>query len=154
MGTLEPGDMAPDFRLPAGNSEVTLSSLRGCKVVLYFFPKADTPGCTLETLDFSGLRDRFAEIGTQIVGVSADPLKVQQRFQTKHGIAFPLASDPEHKTLEVYGVWREKQMYGRKFMGIVRSTFLIDPEGRIARVWRNVKVPGHAEEVLAVAQDL
>jgi len=153
--TAAPGDMAPDFTLQTDDGgSLSLSGLRGRKAVLYFYPKADTPGCTQESMDFNRLRPDFESSGVAIVGVSADPVEAQEKFRAKYGLAFPLASDTGHEMLEAYGVWAEKSMYGRKFMGIVRSTFLIGADGRIARVWRNVKVPGHAEEVLVAAKDL
>jgi peroxiredoxin Q/BCP len=155
MGTVEPGMMAPDFELPSSRGSLSLAFLRGRKVVLYFFPRAETPGCTRETIDFNRLRPEFEKHGVSIVGVSADPLKVQEKFGAKHQVAFPLATvDSQHGTLEAYGVWAEKRMYGRKFMGIVRTTFLIDAKGRIAKVWRNVRVPGHADEVLAAVRSM
>jgi thioredoxin-dependent peroxiredoxin len=149
------GGEAPDFTLPSSGGPVSLRDLRGRRVVLYFYPKADTPGCTQETIDFNRLHAAFEACGTAIVGMSADPLKAQEKFGSKYGVTFPLASDnPDQRTLSAYGVWAEKSMYGRKFMGIVRSTFLIDSTGRIARIWRNVKVPGHVDEVLAAAEAL
>jgi peroxiredoxin Q/BCP len=148
-----PGDKAPAFRLTADDgSVVTLSDFRGRKLVLYFYPRADTPGCTRESLDFNRLRTEFAAAETAILGVSADSVKAQANFKTKHGIVLPLASDPGHDMLSAYGVWGEKKLYGRTFHGITRSTFLIEGNGRIARAWRNVKVPEHAEEVLAAAR--
>jgi peroxiredoxin Q/BCP len=147
-----PGDKAPAFRLAADDgSVVTLSGYLGRKLVLYFYPRADTPGCTRESLDFNRLRAEFAAAATDILGVSADAVPAQAKFKAKHGITLPLASDPTHDMLSAYGVWGEKKLYGRTFLGISRSTFLIGSDGRIARVWRNVKVPGHAEEVLAAA---
>ena len=154
-GTLNPGDPAPDFSLPSGpDGTQSLTALRGRKVVLYFYPRADTPGCTQEAMDFSRLRTAFAAAGTEVIGVSADPETALQKFTKKHGLSVTLAGDPELETLKAYGVWGEKSMYGRKFMGIVRTTFLIDADGRIAQVWRNVRVPGHAEQVLAAAKAL
>lgn len=153
-GIAAAGDLAPDFSLPSPSGEVGLAALRGRKVVVVFYPKADTPGCTREAVDFNRLHKNFEASGAAIVGVSADSVDAQEKFATKHGIRFALTSDPEHRAIAAYGVWAEKQMYGRKFMGIVRSTFLIDEDGRIAKVWRNVRVPGHAEEVLAAVRDL
>jgi peroxiredoxin Q/BCP len=151
----EQGELAPDFTLPADHgASVALKGLRGRKVVVYFYPKADTPGCTTEAMDFSRLKPEFEANGTFVAGVSADPVKAQEKFKAKYGLVIPLASDPGHEMLNAYGVWAEKSMYGRKYMGIERSTFLIAPDGRIARVWRKVKVPGHAEEVLAAAKAL
>ena len=152
---IEAGTEAPDFTLPNQDGEdVTLSSLRGGPVVLYFYPKADTPGCTKEAIDFNALRRAFAKAETDIVGVSADPVRAQERFRDKHDLAIPLASDEEKKMLTAYGVWGEKSMYGRKFMGIRRTTLLIGRDGRVAQVWDNVKVPGHAEAVLDAAKAL
>lgn len=154
-GTLGPGDSAPDFNLPAGpTGSLSLAALRGRKVVLYFYPRADTPGCTQEAMDFNRLRKAFAAAGTEIVGVSADPEKAVEKFRRKHDLGIVLVTDPGLDVLRAYGVWAEKSMYGRKFMGIVRTTFLIDADGRIAQVWRNVRVPGHAEAVLAAAKAL
>jgi peroxiredoxin Q/BCP len=147
--------MAPDFTLPADNgASIALKGLRGRKAVVYFYPRADTPGCTREAMDFSRLKAEFEASGTIVVGVSADPVKAQEKFKAKYDLTIPLASDPGHEMLEAYGVWTEKSMYGRKYMGIERATFLIGPDGRVARVWRKVRVPGHAEEVLAAARAL
>ena len=149
------GSAAPDFSLPIdGGGMLTLSRLRGTNVVVYFYPKADTPGCTKESTDFSRLKPEFERAGTRVVGVSADAVAAQDKFKAKHGLTVSLASDPDRGTIEAYGVWVEKTMYGKTFMGIERATFLIDAGGRIARVWHNVKVEGHAEEVLAVARAL
>jgi peroxiredoxin Q/BCP len=147
--------MAPDFTLPADNgASIALKGLRGRKAVVYFYPRADTPSCTREAMDFSRLKAEFEASGTIVVGVSADPVKAQEKFKAKYDLTIPLASDPGHEMLEAYGVWTEKSMYGRKYMGIERATFLIGPDGRVARVWRKVRVPGHAEEVLAAARAL
>jgi thioredoxin-dependent peroxiredoxin len=152
---LGPGAKAPAFSLPRdGGSTVSLADFAGRKLVLYFYPRADTPGCTKEAIDFSRLRSAFAKAGADIVGVSADPVAAQDKFKTKHKLGIALASDEKHKMLEAYGVWQEKSMYGRKFMGIARVTFLIGPDQRIAQVWPKVSVAGHAEEVLAAAQAL
>jgi peroxiredoxin Q/BCP len=149
------GDKAPDFSLPRdGGGNVSLQDFRGKKLVLFFYPKADTPGCTREAIAFTGLSDEFSHSGTAVVGISADPVKAQEKFRNKHGLTVPLISDETHEMLETYGVWSEKSMYGRKFMGIVRTTVLVGPDGRIARLWRNVKVDGHADEVLAAARNL
>ena len=153
-GIAELGAPAPDFTLPADNGgTVSLSSLRGSKVVLYFYP-ADTPGCTQQAIDFNRLKPEFESSGTVVLGVSAGPVNAEEKFEAKYNLTFPLVSDPSHKMLEAYGVWAEKSMYGRKYMGIERTTFLIAPDGRIARVWPKVKVPGHADEVLAAAKAL
>ena len=151
--SVEQGDAAPDFEMPAsGGRTVSRKALKGKPFVLYFYPKADTPGCTREAIAFNGLKSAFARADTAILGVSADPVKAQDAFKRKHKLAIPLASDESHKMLTDYGVWGEKSMYGRTFMGITRATFLIAPDGRIARVWPKVKVDGHAEEVLAAVQ--
>ena len=147
------GAMAPPFTLPGdGGAPVSLSDFRGRKLVLYFYPKANTPGCTKEAIAFSALRTAFAKAGTEILGVSADPVAAQEKFKSKHKLKIAFASDETRKMLEAYGAWGEKSMYGRKFMGILRKTFLIDEKGRIARVWPKVSVPGHAEEVLEAAR--
>jgi peroxiredoxin Q/BCP len=148
-----PGAAAPAFTLPRDDGgQVSLADFRGRKLVLYFYPKADTPGCTREALKFSALAKDFAAARTALLGVSADPVKVLDKFKRKHGLLIPLASDAQHAMLEAYGAWGEKSMYGRKFLGVLRTTYLIDGEGRIRRVWRNVKVAGHAEDVLAAAR--
>jgi peroxiredoxin Q/BCP len=150
-----PGNKAPAFSLPRdGGETVSLADFKGQNLVLYFYPRADTPGCTIESKAFSSLAKAFAKAGTAVLGVSADPVKAQDAFKAKHGLAIPLASDETHKMLDAYGVWGEKSMYGKKFMGIIRTTFLIDKAGRIARIWPKVKVEGHAEEVLAAAKEL
>ena len=155
MTVLKPGDRAPDFVLPRdGGESLTLSDFKGRKLVLYFYPKADTPGCTRQAIDFSALKTAFGRAGTDIVGVSADPVAKQDRFRDKHGLKIALASDESKKILTAYGVWGEKSMYGRKFMGVKRTTYLIGPDRRVARIWENVKVPGHAEDVLAAAKAL
>jgi thioredoxin-dependent peroxiredoxin len=153
--SLTPGSKAPDFSLPAtGGRTVTLDGLKGRKVVLYFYPKDDTSGCTLEAQNFQALRQDFAAADTEIVGVSPDSLKSHDKFRTKYGLDFVLASDEAKSMLEAYGVWVEKSMYGRKYMGVERTTVLVDLDGRIARVWPKVKVPGHVEEVLDAARRL
>ncbi len=152
---LAAGSKAPDFALPRdGGSQVSLADFEGRKLVLFFYPKADTPGCTREAIAFSGLRERFRRAGTDVLGVSADPVNAQDAFKRKHGLTVGLASDDTHRMLKAYGIWREKSMYGRTFMGIVRSTVLVGPDGRIARIWSPVKVEGHAEEVLEAAKAL
>lgn len=146
------GSPAPDFRLPRdGGGEVSLADFRGRKLALYFYPKADTPGCTREAQAFSALKAQFAAAGTDVLGVSADPVKKQDAFKRKYDLGIPLASDETHKMLESYGVWEQKSMYGKSYMGVTRATFLIGPDGRVAQVWPKVKVDGHAEEVLAAA---
>ena len=149
------GAKAPDFTLTGDDGRtVSLKDFRGRKLVLYFYPKADTPGCTREAMAFSALKGAFAKADTAILGVSADPVKAQDAFKRKHGLKIALASDETHKMLAAYGVWGEKSMYGRTFMGITRATFLIGPDGRVAQAWPKVKVDGHAEEVLAAAKAL
>ena len=150
---LREGDPALPFTLPAdGGAQVSLDDFRGRKLVLYFYPKADTSGCTREAQDFSALKKEFEKAGAAVVGVSADPTSAHDKFKKKYGLDLALASDETRKTVEDYGVWVEKSMYGRRYMGIERATFLIDGNGRIARVWRSVKVPGHAAEVLAAVK--
>ena len=152
---LSEGDPAPDFDLPAsGGGRVSLSALRGQAVVLYFYPKDDTSGCTLEAQGFNALLPDFAAAGARVIGLSPDPVKSHDKFCGKYGLAFPLASDEDKRTLAAYGVWVERSMYGRKYMGVDRTTVLIDREGRIARLWPKVKVPGHAEEVLEAARTM
>lgn len=152
---LEPGTKAPSFELPRDDgSTVTLKDFKDRNLVLYFYPRADTPGCTQEAIDFSRLRAAFAKAGTDILGVSADPVAAQAKFKGKHKLTVGLASDESTAMLKAYGAWGEKSLYGRKFLGVFRKTFLIDGKGRIARVWPTVKVPGHAEEVLEAAREL
>ncbi|MCB2114925.1 MAG: peroxiredoxin [Rhodobacteraceae bacterium] len=152
---LNAGDPAPGFTLPRdGGGEVTLAALAPKKVVLYFYPKDDTPGCTTEALDFTRLADEFAAAGTVIVGISKDSVAAHDRFCAKHGLGVILASDEAGDTCERYGVWGEKKMYGKTFLGITRATFLLDGTGRIARTWPKVKVEGHAAEVLDAARAL
>jgi peroxiredoxin Q/BCP len=149
------GDAAPPFALPTdGGGRVSLDDFRGKKLVLYFYPKADTSGCTKEAQAFSALRKDFENAGATVVGVSADPTVAHDKFKAKYGLDLALASDEERRTVEDYRVWVEKSMYGRRYMGIERATFLIGKDGRIARVWRNVKVPGHADEVLEAVKAL
>lgn len=152
---LETGDLAPDFTLPRdGGGTVSLADHAGKPVVLYFYPKDDTPGCTTEALDFTRLAPDFAAAGATVIGLSKDTVAAHDKFCRKHGLGIVLASDAEGDTCERYGVWVEKNMYGRTYMGIERSTILIGPDGRIARIWNKVKVKGHAEEVLAALQAL
>lgn len=147
------GAKAPAFTLPTdGGGTVSVDDFKGNKLVLYFYPKADTPGCTREAIDFSRLRADFAKSGTSILGVSADPISAQDKFKSKHKLRIALGSDESRKMLAAYGAWGEKSMYGRKFMGVMRKTFLIGADGRIIRVWPKVRVPGHAREVLAAAR--
>jgi peroxiredoxin Q/BCP len=149
---LAEGTRAPDFRLMRdGGDTISLKDFSGRKLVLFFYPKADTSGCTLEAKDFSRLKSAFDKAGIAVVGVSADPVRKQDAFKTKHGLTTPLASDETHEMLEAYGVWGEKSMYGRTYMGINRTTVLIGADGRIARIWPKLKIEGHAEDVLAAA---
>lgn len=152
-GELTAGAKAPAFKLALDDgTSVSLKDFKGRNLVLYFYPKADTPGCTKESIAFSAARAAFAKAGADILGVSADPVAAQTKFKTKHKLKIPLASDESKAMLQAYGAWGEKSMYGRKFMGVIRKTFLIDGTGRIARVWPKVRVEGHAEEVLAAAR--
>jgi peroxiredoxin Q/BCP len=152
---LAEGTKAPAFRLPRdGGQTVSLADYSGRKLVLFFYPRADTPGCTREAIDFTRLADAFAESLTAILGVSADPLKAQEAFRDKHQLSVPLVSDEAHEMLESYGAWGEKSMYGKTFQGILRTTVLIGADGRIAKIWRNVRVDGHADDVLAAARAL
>jgi peroxiredoxin Q/BCP len=149
------GDKAPAFTLPRdGGGKISLADYKGRKLVLYFYPRADTPGCTREAIDFSQLRAGFKKADAEILGVSADPVEAQDAFKQKHKLTIDLLSDETHKMLEAYGVWGQKSMYGKTFMGILRVTFLIGPDGRIARIWPKVKVDGHAAEVLEAAKAL
>jgi peroxiredoxin Q/BCP len=149
------GDRAPAFTLPGtGGQEMSLEGLKGRKAVIYFYPKDDTSGCTKEAQEFQARRADFAAADTEIIGVSPDSLKSHDKFRAKYGLEFPLASDEGKAMLEAYGVWAEKSMYGRKYMGVERTTVLIDRDGRIAQVWPKVKVPGHADEVLAATRAL
>lgn len=151
----ETGTKAPAFTLPRdGGGTISLKDFKGRNLVLYFYPKANTPGCTKESIAFSQLRAAFAKADTEILGVSADPVAAQDKFRDKHNLSIPLASDEKKEMLAAYGAWGEKSLYGRKFMGVIRKTVLIDKTGRIAKVWPKVKVDGHAEEVLAAARAL
>jgi thioredoxin-dependent peroxiredoxin len=150
---LAEGARAPAFRLPRdGGDTVSLTDFSGKKLVLFFYPRADTPGCTREAIDFTRLSSAFAEHDTAVLGISADPPKAQEAFRNKHKLSLPLLSDEKHEMLEAYGAWGEKSMYGRSFQGILRTTVLIGADSRIARIWRKVRVDGHAEEVLAAAK--
>lgn len=149
------GAIAPDFTLLRdGGTSLTLSALRPGKVVLYFYPKDDTPGCTLEAQDFTARLAEFAAAGTTVIGVSKDSVKAHDKFCKKHGLGIVLVSDEAGHTCEDYGTWVEKSMYGKTYMGVERTTFLIDGTGTVARVWNKVSVKGHADEVLAAAQAL
>ena len=152
---VEDGAQAPDFDLATDEGgNVKLSALKGKPVVVYFYPKDDTSGCTREAKDFSALAKDFAKAGTTVVGISPDGVQAHAKFRKKHELAVRLAADEDKAVATAYGVWVEKSMYGKKYMGVERSTFLIDGKGHVARSWRKVKVPGHAEEVLAAAQAL
>jgi peroxiredoxin Q/BCP len=154
-GELGTGARAPAFTLPRdGGGKVSLKDFKGRKLVLYFYPRADTPGCTKETIAFSRLRKAFDAAGADILGVSADPVEAQDKFKVKHGIEIPLGSDESKDMLTAYGAWGEKSLYGRKFMGVIRKTFLIGADGRILRVWPKVRVDGHAEAVLDAVRSL
>jgi len=149
------GDQAPDFALPAdGGTTISLSALRGKKVVLYFYPKDDTSGCTKEAMEFNALRGDFERTNCVVLGMSPDSVKSHDKFKAKYELQFPLVADEEKSALEAYGVWVEKSMYGRKYMGVERTTILINADGVIAAIWPKVKVDGHAEEVLKKAQSL
>lgn len=154
MAELDAGAKAPDFEMAGADGPVRLSDFAGKALVLYFYPKDDTSGCTKEAQEFSALAADFAAAGAAMLGVSKDSVASHGKFTAKYGLAVPLGSDPEGATIEAYGSWVEKSMYGRKYMGIDRSTFLIDGAGVIRKVWRKVKVPGHAAEVLKAAQAL
>ncbi len=152
---LNDGDVAPDFELPEdGGTSIRLSKLKGRPVVLYFYPKDDTSGCTVEAKDFSCLIGEFKKLGAEVIGVSPDSAASHQSFRSKHDLTVRLAADEEKSAANAYGVWTEKSMYGKTYMGVERSTFLVDKAGRIAKSWRKVKVPGHAEEVLEAVKEL
>jgi thioredoxin-dependent peroxiredoxin len=152
---LAEGAKAPAFRLPRDGGEVvSLSDFSGKKLVLFFYPRANTPGCTREAMDFTRLSGAFAEFGTAVLGVSADSLKAQESFRDKHKLDVPLISDEKHELLQAYSAWGEKSLYGRTFLGIIRTTVLIGADGIVKRIWRNVKVDGHAEAVLEAARSI
>jgi peroxiredoxin Q/BCP len=152
---LVPGDKAPDFELPSDDGgKVSLADFKGRKLVIYFYPRADTPGCTKESIDFSKHKSAFSRANTAVLGVSADPVRAQAKFRDKHDLKIPLGSDEKAGMLKAYGAWGEKSLYGRKFLGVIRSTVLIGENGKVAQVWPKVKVEGHAEEVLAAAKAL
>lgn len=153
--TLNEGDRAPDFTLQRdGESTVRLADYKGRKLVIFFYPRADTPGCTTEAMAFTHLAKQFEAADTGVLGVSGDTVRQQTKFRDKHALAVPLGADVELDTIKAYGVWGEKSMYGRAFMGIIRTTVLVGKDGRVARIWRNVRVDGHAEEVLEAAKSL
>lgn len=149
-----PGSKAPAFTLDSEDGSLSLKDFAGKKLVLYFYPKDDTTGCTREAIDFTGLLPQFEKADTAVLGVSKDTVAKHGKFRAKHDLGVKLGSDPDAKVIEAYGVWVEKTLYGRKYMGIERATFLIGRDGKIAEVWHNVKVPGHAEAVLKAAQAL
>ncbi|MDF1607490.1 thioredoxin-dependent thiol peroxidase [Hoeflea sp. YIM 152468] len=155
MSELDEGMRAPDFDLPRdGGGNVSMKDLSGKKVVLYFYPKDDTSGCTIQAVDFTALAAEFDDAGAIVVGMSPDPVKAHDKFIAKHDLGIILASDTDKSVLQAYGVWKEKSMYGRTYMGVERSTFLIDSDGTIARIWRRVKPKGHAQTVLEAVRSL
>jgi thioredoxin-dependent peroxiredoxin len=151
---LKPGDKAPPFALATEKGELSLSALAGKPFVLYFYPKDSTAGCTREAIDFSARRKKFADLGVAVIGISKDSLASHQKFAAKHKLTITLASDPQTETAVAYGVWVEKSLYGKRYMGMERSTFLVDGKGLIHKIWREVKVEGHADAVLAEAATL
>lgn len=155
MAELKPGSKAPDFTLPTdGGASVTLSALKGQAVVVYFYPKDDTSGCTQEACDFRDNLTALKRLKVQVIGISKDSVKKHDKFKEKYELNFPLASDEDGKVCEKYGIWVEKSMYGRKYMGIERATFLIDADGKIAHIWRKVSVTDHVKDVLQVLKEL
>ena len=154
MSNIEPGAPAPEFEMAGPDGPLKLADFAGKPIVLYFYPKDDTTGCTKEAQEFSGLAADFAKAGVAVIGASKDSIKSHAKFTAKYALKLPLGSDPEGVVIEAYGSWVEKSMYGRSYMGIDRSTFLIDQTGNFARIWRKVKVAGHAAEVLKAAQTL
>jgi len=155
MMTVEIGQVVPDFTLPASNEETfRLSEHKGRKVVIYFYPKDMTPGCTTQSCDFRDYNGAFADLQTEVIGISADSLASHHKFIQKHELPFPLLSDENHEVCEMFGVWQLKKMFGKEFHGIVRSTFLIDEQGKLVKEWRKVKVKGHVEEVLEAVRSL
>lgn len=149
MATLNPGDVAPDFTLSeSGGGTRSLHDFRGKRVILFFYPKDDTPGCTKEACGFRDTYERYRGINAEVLGISPDQVKSHDKFVAKYRLPFPLLADPDHRVSEAYGTWGQKSMYGRKYMGMLRTTYLIDPEGRIERVWTDVKPSGHADDVL------
>jgi peroxiredoxin Q/BCP len=155
MTTLAAGAKAPQFDLQTDSGKrLKLADLKGQKVVVYFYPKDDTSGCTLEAIEFTKAKAAFEKAGATVVGISPDSEESHCKFRDKHGLGITLAADPDHQAIDAYGVWVEKENYGRKYMGVQRATFLVGKDGRIAREWRDVKVAGHVEEVLAAAEGL
>lgn len=152
---VEPGDKAPDFKLRSdGGGEISLSKLKGKNAVIYFYPKDDTPGCTIEAMDFSGLKSKFDAVNTMVIGISKDSVTRHDNFKSKHQLKLTLAADEDANVIEKFGVWVLKKNYGKEYMGIERATFLIDGKGIIRNIWRKVKVKGHAEAVLKAAKEL
>jgi peroxiredoxin Q/BCP len=151
---IEPGDALPAVEIEGAEGRVALAEMKGRPLVLYFYPKDDTAGCTREAQDFSALLPQFEALGVRVIGVSKDSAAKHRKFAEKYGLAVPLATDAEGAAMEAFGVWVEKQLYGRRYMGVDRSTFLFDAEGRLFRAWRKVRVPGHAEQVLAAAKEM
>jgi peroxiredoxin Q/BCP len=152
---VEPGESAPAFTLVAdGGQKVRLSDFKGRPVVLYFYPKDDTPGCTREACTFRDRQKDFTKLGAFVMGISADSVESHARFRDKYGLNFPLLADVDHRVADKYGAWREKNLYGKKSMGIQRSTYLLDPGGKVARVWKSVKVEGHDEQVLEALREI
>jgi peroxiredoxin Q/BCP len=152
---IEIGKSVPAFTMPAaGGEQITSAQLKGAPYVLYFYPKADTSGCTVEAEAFQANLKAFTKLGANVIGVSRDPVAKLEKFAAKYGLSFPLASDDAGKVTEAFGVWVEKSMYGRKYMGIERATFLVGADGKVAALWRKVKIPGHAEEVLAALKTI
>ncbi len=155
MSEIAEGSTAPDFMLPTdGGGSFSLAAHKGKPVVLFFYPKDDTSGCTAEAIAFTAAKDGFDKLGIVVAGASPDPVKSHDKFRAKHSLLVTLISDEEKKMLDAYGVWKEKSMYGKKYMGVERSTFLIGKDGKVLKAWRKVSVPGHVEEVLATAQGL
>jgi peroxiredoxin Q/BCP len=151
--SLTDGDVAPDFQMPATDGRsVSLSGYKGKPFILYFYPKADTPGCTKEACAFQEAMPKLEAVGLDVIGVSPDKIKPIEKFAAKYGLTFPLASDEDHAVAERYATWVEKSMYGRKYMGMERSTFLIGADGKVIKAWRKVSVTGHADEVMTAAQ--
>ncbi len=154
MAKVEAGQPVPDFTLPASNGQdISLSDFKGKKVVIYFYPKDMTPGCTAESCDFRDYHPQFKQHNTEVIGISPDDLKSHDKFINKHQLPFLLLSDEDHQVAEMFEVWKPKKMFGKEFMGIERSTFLIDEEGKLLKEWRKVKVSGHVEEVLAAVKE-
>jgi thioredoxin-dependent peroxiredoxin len=155
MAELRTGQPAPQFELPTGEGgRLSLAEFLGKPVVLYFYPQDDTTSCTAEAIDFSQLKPEFSKAGATVIGISPDSAKKHGKFKAKYGLSVELAADEARNTIEAYGLWTEKAMFGRRYMGVERATFLIGADGRIARIWRKVKVPGHAAEVLAAVNAL